>query len=331
MYVGMSFLSIKRMVMGGGDLVMAQRSRFIQLVGVLALLALLLSACGANLADGSAGSARAQVDAALAQARAAGVAPATITALAQKERHIDSQRGWVGIDDTAAAQRYHALAGQIDLAETQALTAAQTDVTHDLAALTTTTQHNTERGIASALYQRWQQANQHQLAIAATPHDFQQLDHAIQGDLAAAQVIAQSYDLLDQMRGALAGLRDAGLPAALLQTEYTQDQSIYATATTAADFQRLDSLMQADLVGLMNDQIQAIPYIGNALLGSFQQRIALAHGFGENVTTFQTTLSADQHSLHTVTLARSIYDLSRSGHAADGWPLAAPRAWSGAP
>lgn len=261
------------------------------------LASALLTGCGANLADGNAGQARAQVEAALAQAQAFGVSPATIATLQATERHIDSERGWLGIDDTTATRRYQSLIQTIAGAENTALSSAQSAVAHDQATLTTQIRHNVDQGITSSLYQLWQQADQRQLGVAATPRDFRRIDGTLQIQLTTLQTLTTAYGALKQLGDTIAGLRGAGIPTALPQAEYAQGQSQFGAATTTADFTALLDLLDAEQIGLINDQAQAIPYVGQALLDSYQQRVNLAQNFGEDVKSFQTDLASDTHTL----------------------------------
>jgi hypothetical protein len=273
------------------------------IIALAILLPALLSACGANLSAGQAGAAREALAAELQHAQAIGVAPAVVAGLAAQEQHIDGERGWFGIADDQAAARYGAVLAQVRQSETDATATAESAASADLNALYAAVQRGINTQIApSSFMTRWQ-TWQSDFARAVTPGDFNHLDQQIRADLAMMDAMNTAHDRLAEFSQAVAGMRHAGLPVALESAELQQAQASFAQGTTAADFTHLTAILDAQSVGLVTDQVQAIPYLGSALLDDLQARIALAQGYGANVAPFQSALATDRRALvHAQTL-----------------------------
>lgn len=264
---------------------------------LIVLLPLLFTACGTDLTTGTAGKARAILAAEITQARASGVAPSQIASLQARLRHIDGERGWFGIGETAAAQRYLALDADAIAAENDATAQAQNQAGADLAQL----QLAIQRGVAAqatppTFQQRWDSLR-NQLTVSVTPNEYRALDRAIQADLATVAAMGPAHDAITQFGDTIGRMHAAGLPVTLEQAEYTQAQRDFAQGDAAPDFAHLHDILNAEMVGLVNDQAQAIPYLEGALLDGLQRRIDLAHSYGENTGSFEKALTTDQQQL----------------------------------
>jgi hypothetical protein len=135
------------------------------------------------------------------------------------------------------------------------------------------------------------------LQRAATPNDLRQVDRDILADLATIHALGPAHDALTQFGAAVTRMQAAGLPVALEATELAQAQQQFATGATAADFTRLTDTLRAALLGMVNDQAQAIPYLGAALISGLRQRVDLAGSYGEPTQTFRAYLTQDQTNL----------------------------------
>ncbi len=266
-------------------------------IGLGVLLPLLLTACGANLSEGGAGMARASLEAEMQRARAIGVAPAVVASFAAQEAHIDGERGWFGLTDAEAAARYHHLLALLVQGEADATASAENTANADLNTLYAAIQRSSQAGVPPrAFMMRWQ-TWQHDFSTASTPRDYQALDAQIRGDLELLDATTTAHDTLAEFAQTVASMRRAGLPVALEEAELQQAQQDFAQSATAADFERLNTILNAESVGLVTDQTQAIPYLGGALLDDLQSRIALAQNFGENVAPYEKSLAGDRAAL----------------------------------
>lgn len=275
------------------------------IIALVILLPALLTACGANLSAGGAGAARAALAAELQHAQTIGVASTVVAGLAAQEAHIDGERGWFGISDGQAAARYGAVLAQVQQSETDATATAESTASADLNALYAAVQRGVSGQIApSGFMNRWQ-TWQHDFTSAVTPDDYQHLDQQIRADLTMMDAMNTAHDRLNEFSQTVAGMRHAGLPVALEAAELQHAQASFAQGTTAPDFTRLTAILDAQSVGLVTDQVQAIPYLGGALLDDLQSRIALAQGYGTNVATFQRALTTDRQTL---TRAQTLVD-----------------------
>lgn len=269
------------------------------------LLPLLFTACGANLSDGQAGSARAALEAEMQHASAIGVPAATVATYTAQARHIDGERGWFGLSDQAAAARYQLLMQQVAQGESDATASAENAATTDLSDLYGAIQRGAQANVVPATFQSRWQGWQNDFASATTPADFAALDQHIQADLRTVDAMTTAHDNLTQFGDTVASMRRAGLPVALEEAEWQQAQQTFAQGATVADFTRLDAILNAESVGLITNETQAIPYLGNALLSDLQTRISMAQQYGESVTPFQRELTNDQQTL---TTAHSLID-----------------------
>ena len=261
------------------------------------LVPLLLTACGAKLSDGQGGTARAALEAELQHARVIGVPAATLNGFFAQVQHIDDARGWLGITDPVAATRYQQLTQQVVQGESDATGTAANTASSDLTTLSVAVLRGTGSNIVPLSFRlRWQ-AWQAAFATANTPADFIAIDQHIQADLHTIAAMTTTNDNLQQFGATVASMRRAGLPVALEEAEWQQAQQTYAQGTTTDDFTRLDAILNAESVGLMANETQAIPYLGGALLSDMQSRISMAQHYGEAVDTFQSALATDQQSL----------------------------------
>ena len=266
------------------------------LVGVL-----VLSGCGTSLGAGNAGVQRAGVEAILSDAARAGLTVSQIADMRAREHHIDGERGLLGIDDATAAARYQTLHTLISEQERMTLLSAQSAATSDMARLDATLQRQSGQGITSPLYDVWLTTGRSALATATVPSDYHAADAAIRVALIDATAMANAYGALLQLGDALTRLHAAGLSIDLPQAEYAHAQQEYAIATKADEFAAVIDHVTVAQVEMANDQAQALPYLGGALLSSFQQRVDLAHGFGEDVAVFQSTITHDKQQLGGIT------------------------------
>ena len=278
----------------------------LQLLWCLGLLVpLIFTACGAKLSEGQGGAARARVEAEMQHARVIGVPITILNGFAAQVQHIDDARGWFGINDQVAATRYQQLTQQVQQGESDATASAENTASTDLSNLYNAVLRGTGSAVVPASFQvRWQ-GWQTAFATASTPADFTTLDQHIQADLHTIAAMTTTNDNLQQFGATVAAMRHAGLPVALEEAEWQQAQQTYAQGTTADDFTRLDAILNAESVGLITNETQAIPYLGGALLSDMQSRISMAQHYGETVDTFQSALATDQQSL---TNAHSLID-----------------------
>jgi hypothetical protein len=283
-----------------------RKARIKQVVlGLGLLVPLLCTACGANLSAGSAGEMRATLAAELQRAQSIGVAQTVVAGFTAQAAHIDGERGWFGLTDSQATARYQQLLGQVAQGETDATANAENAANADLNALYAAILRGSSAGVVpQAFMMRWQ-TWQHDFTTASTPRDYQSLDGQIRTDLEMIDATTTAHDNISEFARTVASMRHAGLPVALEAAELQQAQQRFAQGTTAADYERLNTILNAESVGLVTDQTQAIPYLGGALLDDLQSRITLAQNFGENVAPYNKAMADDRDSL---TSARTLVD-----------------------
>ncbi|MBA3823793.1 MAG: hypothetical protein H0X24_07805, partial [Ktedonobacterales bacterium] len=267
-----------------------RRAAWLHWLAVLAL-PLVLASCGANLSAGGAGMGRATLDVQLRYARSVGVPASMVDQLAARERHIDGQRGWFGLSDAQAMQAYQAVTAQVAQSVIDATASTSDAANTDLHALTIASQRAVAAGIIPATFADHVQTMQSAFASARLPNDYRAIDAKIVAERQLIDAMTAAANRITSFATTVEGLRHAGLPVTLESAELAQARSSYATNTTTDAYARLSAQLDAETLGLVASQTQAIPYLGSALLDDLQTRITTAQGFGENVTSAQKALS----------------------------------------
>ncbi len=293
------------MVSVGGDGMMrkrgmGRRGQALRWLAVL-VLPLVLASCGANLSGGGAGAARANLDAQILYAQSVGVPASVVDQLTARERHIDGQRGWFGLSDGQAAVAYGGVMAQARQSVTDATASTSDAANSDLHTLTTTVQRAIGAGIIPATFTDHVQAMQDAFTRATLPNDYQNIDGQIVATRALIDAMTGATNRISTFAATVEALRHLGLPVTLETVELDQARAAYAASASAADYQRLSARLDAETLGLVSSQTQAIPYLGNALLDDLQTRITTAQGFGENVQTAQASLATDRAKLGSIT------------------------------
>src|SRR5262249_55590823 len=88
---------------------------------------------------------------------------------------------------------------------------------------------------------------------------------------------------------------------------YNEDLLVFREAAPADRYQKLIGIINGQIMQLMADQTEAMPYIGSALLDAFQARVDQLTRYGEAAATFQRQHDEDATALPAArTLADSL-------------------------
>ena len=117
--------------------------------------------------------------------------------------------------------------------------------------------------------------------------DFAKIDATVHQQTAALHAVWPAYQKLQDFTTILRTLQNAGMNSAMGQVEYQQNLDAIRAGLPADRYAKLVEVIDGQIVQLMADQAEATPYVGAALLDSFQARIDLLKTYGQDTATFQ--------------------------------------------
>ena len=147
-------------------------------------------------------------------------------------------------------------------------------------------------GYQSRLMQAEQQFNNGQ-----TPNDFYKISATAKQQTEALRLLYPTWLQLQSLQDSIKRMKDAGLNITLGQQEYQQDLAEFQAASLPENYQKLQDIITAHMNQMAADQVAAIPFIGAAMLTSFQQLIDQGQTYGVDVTTYQQQLALDRQDL----------------------------------
>jgi hypothetical protein len=277
------------------------------LTGTLALLMLLLSACGRNTQiHQQATQNKAILDAALAQAQQIGVPFTMLQPIQQQEVQLSSTNAPIGLFSDQNTNNYYtnlARRYQILTVQTRGLVALATQQLDYQAALDL-------QSFESILAQRQAQGfletkkfadqltqDQNLLAQAKYPRDYLKISADAHSATQALHLMGPTYENLLSLQQTIKQLQSSNLDTTALSQDAQYDLQLFRAAARPADFTNLNNQINAQLQETAVFSTQAIPFIGAAKLKQFSTDIALAQQYGQDVTTFQARLNADKSAL----------------------------------
>lgn len=272
----------------------------LMLVATVALaLTTALSACAPDANQMAAQKNKATLDHELQHARHdLGIPDSMLTPIEKQEQSIASgESGW-GYNYQNAASNYTLLYTQLVGIEQTAAQTLRQQLQSDLQALTVAL--NTRRGEHFSEIQAYQVRLDKALAdfnAAQTPGDYVKIDAAVRQQTVALNALGPAYQKLQDFKALLRAVRSAGINTSLAELEYNQDVQTFREAASADRYQTLTGVIDGQIMQLMADQTEALPYIGTTMLASFKARIELLKQYGENPDRFQAEYDSDVKTL----------------------------------
>jgi hypothetical protein len=302
------------------------RQGFVQQRFLWTLLALsvsvlfFLNGCGTlSQAGQQAQHAKAQLDAELAHARQMGVPAALLAPIQQQEDRIAQGIAPVTIlgdrnPDSAyhnASTSYQVLLAETSNVEIQATQLAQRQADLEISNFADALQLGQQERFPQAPdFQANLTKVEQQYSQAQTPVEYQQAQAFAASQTQALYLLKGVADQLGQLQHALDQMDIAGVNTTLGRQEYQADQIAFAHAIQVDQITNLQHLLDAQFEQLVADQAAAIPYVGTAMLQSFQGLIDDAKKYGEDVTTFQQQHDQDVSDLKLAKTLQQYLDLS---------------------
>ncbi len=284
-------------------------------------LMLFLTACGSLTPMGqSASQEKARLDTQIQQAVKLGVPDNLLEPIRQQETRVANQLAPVGIfgdknPDSAyqnAITSYKVLESEVTAVIAQATNQARFQAHQDIQAFDALLQQRQNQGFDREVpgYQARLTQVQQQYNAGQTPNDFYRVSAFARQQAEALQLLWPTYQQLQELQAAISRMKKARLNTALGQQEYQDDLAAFRAASLPEHYQKLQTTLSAQLNQLAADQVAAIPFIGAAMLDSFQQMIEQAHTYGVNVTSYQQQLDQDRQDLQNAHTLQAYLDLS---------------------
>ena len=279
------------------------------------LVMLLLSACnGDPQAQQTAIQSKAHLDSLLAHAQNIGIPNDMLQPIIYQEAQLSTTNVPIGVltDQPATSyysnltQRYQILTVQLQGLEYQVTQQLDYQATLDLQKFEGALSQRQAQGFIEAkTFADQLDQDQNLLAKAQYPKDYIQISYNARRSTQALHLMGPAYASLVSLQQTIKQLQASHLDTTALLQEAKEDLQLFRTANKPEDFTQFIDRMNAQLQETVVFSSQAIPYVGAAKLKQFSDDINLAKKYGENVTTFQQRLTADQAALNK---ARTIGD-----------------------
>jgi hypothetical protein len=280
-------------------------------IAVVIAIAVLLSACGSE-GQPQAQHNRAQLDQELAHAKKLGVPDSMLQPIEKQEAQIAAGQGGWNYSYQNAASNYTLLYNQLLGIEQTSMDTLKQQASDNVAAFGTILATRKAQGFVeiSAYQARLNQAQQ-QLASATTQGDYAAVASFALTQEQALQAMWPAYQSLQDFRTALNALQQVGIDTTWSQAAYTSDLAIFRNAATPDRYQRLGMVIAGQINQLVADRVEALPYVGDAMLGAFQSRIDLLRTFGEPTQSFQQQHDQDLKQLSSAQTLADFITLSQ--------------------
>jgi lipoprotein-anchoring transpeptidase ErfK/SrfK len=142
-------------------------------------------------------------------------------------------------------------------------------------------------------------------AKAQYPKDYLQITTNVQQSTQALRLMGPAFDGLTSLKGTITQLQASHLNVVALNQEVQTDLQSFRNATSSQDYSQLIDQLNTQLQETTAFSTQAIPYVGAIKLKQLSDAINQMKQYGQNTSTYQQRLVADQNSLHN---ARSLSD-----------------------
>ncbi len=271
-------------------------------------LMLFLSACGSLTPQGkSAQQEQARLNTQIQDALKLGVPDSMLTPIRQQEARVANQLAPVGLfgdknSDSSyenAITSYQVLESEVSAVIAQAANEASFQANQDIQTFEALLQERQNQGFSAEVpgYQSRLAQVEKEFDAGVTPNDFYKVGAYANQQTQALQLLWPTYQQLETLQDSINRMKQANLNTALGQQEYQDDLASFRAASQPADYENLANTMSAQIDQLAADQVAAIPFIGAAMLATFQQQITQAQTYGVDVSTYQQELAQDQQEL----------------------------------
>jgi len=282
---------------------------------VALLLSLLLSACGGdNQMQQKANTNKAALDAALTQAKNIGVPDSMLQPIIQQEIQLNATNAPVTVFSdqpatnyyTNISQRYHMLAIQVKGLMTQATQHYDYQSTLDLQAFEGALAQRQGQGfVETKAFADQLTQDQKSQSKAQYPKDYMTISANAKRSTTALHLMGPAFDKLTILQNTIKQLQGSHLDVTALNQEALFDIQQFRSATSPDEYTQILDQLNAQLQETSTFSTQAIPYVGAAKIKQFGLDIEQMKQYGQDVSSYQKLLTADQTALNS---AKSLSD-----------------------
>ncbi|HAE83853.1 MAG TPA: hypothetical protein DCK85_10730, partial [Ktedonobacter sp.] len=147
--------------------------------------------------------------------------------------------------------------------------------------------------------------DQMMLSSAKYPKDFAVVSHEAQKSIDALGLMGSTFSHLTTFNNTIKQLKQAHIDVTAMASQYQSDMQDFNNATKSSEFQKLDTLINAQYQLAVVNSIEALPYVSGAKLSEFKAQITLLKTYGMDAGGYQKLYNADQTQMNK---ARTIQD-----------------------
>jgi lipoprotein-anchoring transpeptidase ErfK/SrfK len=275
---------------------------------LIALITLLLSACGGNPQTQQQSSQSKQaLDKDLVHAQSIGVPGSLLKPIIQQEQQLASTHAPLGLFGDQSINdyyqnltlRYTQLDAQVAGLAVQETQQTDYQASQDLQTMSNALAQRQGQNLAQVQVFSTQLTNyQQELAKAQYPKEYLQISASAQSSTQALHLMGPAHDALLAFQKVIKQLKSSHIDVTAFNQEAQDDQQSFNSASTAADFTKLTDLINTQINETTTVSTVAIPYVGQVKLDQFKADIQLIQKYnGTNVSKYQQRLQTDQQSL----------------------------------
>jgi hypothetical protein len=287
----------------------------ILIVCMVMLVTLLLSACGGDpQTQQQANKSKTDLDNLISHAQSIGVPDAMLKPIIQQEDQLSKTNAPITVFSGQPAtdyysnltQRYQFLAVQVRGLELQTTQQLDYQAFQDIQTLENAlAERRAQNFIEAKIFANQLTQDQNQLTRAQYPKDYLQISYNAKRSTLALQLMGPAYNNLVSLQQDITQLQASHLDTTALNQQYQEDLQLFRSANKPEDYSQLINQSTTQLQATSDFSTLAIPYVGAAKLQQFSADIVKLKQYGQNTTSFQQRLTADQTAL---AQAKSIND-----------------------
>ncbi len=285
---------------------------------VMMLLTLLLSACNGNpQLQQQTSQHKANLDSAISRARSIGVPDSMLEAIIAQEDQLRNTNAPIGFLNDQPVNDYYSNLTQRYAMLTVEVNGLISQVTQQFDYKASLDLQTLENALAQRQAQNFVEARtfadqltlyQAQLAKAQYPKDYIQISKNAKRSTQALHLMGTAFTALTSLRQVIQRLKASHLDVTALNQEDQDDVQVFRNATAPEDYLKLIDQINTQFQETAVFSSQAIPFVGAAKLKELSSDIDLLKHYGQDATSFQQRLDADQASF---TQAKSINDFMK--------------------
>ncbi len=263
----------------------------------------LLSACGGDPhAQQQATQNKATLDASLQHAQKIGVAASSLAPIQKQEQQLSKTSApFSPFNDTADTSYYTNISAryaQLNV-QTHGVIAASTEQAQTLA---TRTMQNFGTGLTQRRAQGLPVQNlahqfaqdQQLLSNAKYPNDYAAVTKNATIGIQSLNLLQSVSTQLSTLKKTIGQMQSANIDVTAMNLQYQDDQNALVAAQSPADFQHISVIVNGQYQQAVVNSIQALPFITNAKINTFEVQVNQLKTFGVDATQYQKRLDADK-------------------------------------